>query len=64
MLTFPKTQDKPTESTQDKVTSTPLNLGELVVQWQEFQEFPEVVPTEVVRVPLVTNAVKVVCLPH
>jgi len=59
-----ETEDKHMELIQDKVTNTVLNPGELVEQLQEFQEFQDLVPTEVVRVLLVTSAEKEECLPH
>jgi len=46
------------------VKSTLLNLGELEEQWQESQEFQDLVLTDLVRPLLVTCAEKLECLLH
>lgn len=50
--------------TQEPVTSTQLNPGELVELSLVFQEFLVVVPTELVKQLSVTCVEKVECSPH
>lgn len=51
------------ELTQKPVWNTQPKVGEQVELYPEFQEFQEVVPIEVVKLPSVTNVEKVECLP-
>lgn len=57
-----KTEDKPMESSIKLDMNMLLNLGELVELLLESQELEDLVPAEVDREPLETNAVRVECL--